>query len=209
MVNNGVNMKAILYYVYDPMCSWCWGYAPTWQQLKDELTQHIKIVYGVGGLAEDSSTIMTDEMQVFLQRTWQKISQQLGTQFNYDFWQRCQPRRSTFPACRAILVARASGKELEMLAAIQQAYYLQAKNPSDIDTLQALAVDIGLDENNFLQQMGSQYIDKTLQAEIIKMRAMPISGFPSLVLVKDQTYTAIPIDYNDWRKSFDVIMAYI
>ena len=41
------------------------------------------------------------------------------------------------------------------------------------------------------------------------MRAMPISGFPSLVLVKDQTYTAIPIDYNDWRKSFDVIMANI
>ena len=115
-------MKAILYYVYDPMCSWCWGYAPTWQQLKDELTQHIQIVYGVGGLAEDSSAIMPDEMQVFLQRTWQKISQQLGTQFNYDFWQRCQPRRSTFPACRAVLVARASGKELEMLAAIQQAY---------------------------------------------------------------------------------------
>jgi putative protein-disulfide isomerase len=209
MVNNEVNMKAILYYVYDPMCSWCWGYAPTWQQLKDELTQHIKVVYGVGGLAEDSSTIMPDEMQVFLQRTWQKISQQLGTQFNYDFWQRCQPRRSTFPACRAILVARASGKELEMLAAIQQAYYLQARNPSDIDTLQALAIEIGLDENDFLQQMSSQKIEKALQSEIVKVRAMPISGFPSLVLVKEQTYTAIPIDYKDWRKSFDMIMANI
>jgi len=202
-------MKAILYYVYDPMCSWCWGYAPTWHQLKNELTQHIDIVYGVGGLAEDSSTIMTDEMQVFLQQTWQKISQQLGTQFNYDFWQHCQPRRSTFPACRAVLVARHYGKELEMLTAIQQAYYLQARNPSDIDTLQALAVDIGLDENDFLQQMGSQQIEQRLQSEIVKMSAMPINGFPSLVLVKNQTYTAIPIDYKDWRKSFGIIMSNI
>ncbi len=202
-------MKAQLYYIYDPMCSWCWGYAPTWHQLEGELTQHIDVVYGVGGLAEDSSTIMPDEMQVFLQRTWRKISQQLGTEFNYDFWQRCQPRRSTFPACRAVLVAREFAKEQEMLAAIQQAYYLQARNPSDIDTLQALAIEIGLDENSFLQQMSSQQIEKALQSEIAKVRAMPISGFPSLVLHKNQTYTAIPIDYKDWRKSFDTIMAKI
>ncbi|MFT6977114.1 MAG: putative protein-disulfide isomerase, partial [Shewanella psychromarinicola] len=22
-----------LYYVHDPMCSWCWGYRPTWDTL--------------------------------------------------------------------------------------------------------------------------------------------------------------------------------
>ena len=26
--------KATLYYVYDPMCSWCWGYKPTWDKVK-------------------------------------------------------------------------------------------------------------------------------------------------------------------------------
>ncbi|MEF1187337.1 DsbA family protein, partial [Vibrio sinaloensis] len=27
--------KAKLYYVYDPMCSWCWGYKPTWRAVED------------------------------------------------------------------------------------------------------------------------------------------------------------------------------
>lgn len=199
-------MRAQLFYIYDPMCSWCWGYAPTWQRLQRELASEVDIIYGLGGLAEDSDVLMPEAMQVFLQQTWRKIAQQLGTEFNFDFWQQCQPRRSTFPACRATLIAREFGKEQEMLTAIQHAYYLQAKNPSNLDTLQALAVDIGLDGYDFLQKLKSQSVDEQLMAEINKMRSLPINGFPALVLVKEQLLIPIPIDYQDWRKSFEIIM---
>lgn len=199
-------LRAQLFYIYDPMCSWCWGYAPTWQRLQRELTSEVDIIYGLGGLAEDSDVLMPEAMQVFLQQTWRKIAQQLGTEFNFDFWQQCQPRRSTFPACRATLIAREFGKEQEMLTAIQHAYYLQAKNPSNLDTLQALAVDIGLDGYDFLQKLKSQSVDEQLMAEINKMRSLPINGFPALVLVKEQLLIPIPIDYQDWRKSFEIIM---
>ena len=199
-------MRAQLFYIYDPMCSWCWGYAPTWQRLQRELTSEVDIIYGLGGLAEDSDVLMPEAMQVFLQQTWRKIAQQLGTEFNFDFWQQCQPRRSTFPACRATLISREFGKEQEMLTAIQHAYYLQAKNPSNLDTLQALAVDIGLDGYDFLQKLKSQSVDEQLMAEINKMRSLPINGFPALVLVKEQLLIPIPIDYQDWRKSFEIIM---
>ena len=199
-------MRAQLFYIYDPMCSWCWGYAPTWQRLQRELTSEVDIIYGLGGLAEDSDVLMPEAMQVFLQQTWRKIAQQLGTEFNFDFWQHCQPRRSTFPACRATLIAREFGKEQEMLTAIQHAYYLQAKNPSNLDTLQALAVDIGLDGYDFLQKLKSQSVDEQLMVEINKMRSLPINGFPALVLVKEQLLIPIPIDYQDWRKSFEIIM---
>lgn len=204
--NEALTLPAKLYYIYDPMCSWCWGYAPTWQRLQKEIASNVEIIYGLGGLAEDSAVVMPEAMQSFLQQTWQKISQQLGTRFNFDFWKNCQPRRSTYPACRATLIARKYNKEQEMLAAIQHAYYLQAKNPSDIDTLQTLANDIGLDETDFVEQINSQEVDGALKAEINKMRAMPINGFPSLVLLHEQVLTPIPVDYQDWRKSFDVIM---
>lgn len=202
-------MRAKLYYIYDPMCSWCWGYTPTWNRLRETLAEHVDIIYGLGGLAEDSQSIMSDEMQHFLQKTWRKISQQLGTSFNYDFWHQCQPRRSTYPACRAALIARSFGKEKEMLTAIQHAYYLQAKNPSDIDTLHSLAIEIGIDGEQFLQQIANEQLDKTLRAEIAKMRAMPINGFPALVLVKDEEYSAITLDYKDWHTSYEIIMAKI
>lgn len=199
-------MKAKLYYVYDPMCSWCWGYAPTWKKLENELNHYVDIQYRLGGLAEDSDQAMNDDMQQFLKQTWQKISQQLGTQFNFDFWQICQPRRSTYPACRAVLIARKLDKESEMLAAIQQAYYLQAKNPSNLDVLITLAAEIGLNSDEFTVSMGSEITRGQLMAEIDSVRAMPISGFPSLVLVHNNQSVAIPIDYKNWKTSFNAVL---
>lgn len=115
--------KPTLTYVYDPMCSWCWGYRPTWELLKGNLRGVVSIQYCLGGLAPDCDQVMQDDMQQVLQQTWRKISQQLGTQFNFDFWQHCQPKRSTYNACRAVIVARTQNLEQEMYLAIQQGYY--------------------------------------------------------------------------------------
>ena len=43
-----------LVYVHDPMCSWCWGYAPSWHKLKAALESKLVVEYKVGGLAPDS-----------------------------------------------------------------------------------------------------------------------------------------------------------
>lgn len=200
--------KTILYYVYDPMCSWCWGYQPTWAKLQHQLACFngtLSVELKVGGLAPDCDAPMPAEMQQFLQQTWHKIHQQLGTQFNHDFWSQCQPRRSTYPSCRAALVARSSGLEAQMITAIQQAYYLQAKNPSDIEVLSALAVSIGMDKNYFEQQMQSEEVEQQLIAEITQARLLPIQGFPSLVLLHNQQFYPIKLDYQHCETSLEQI----
>lgn len=200
-------MSQTLIYVHDPMCSWCWGYAPTWLKLKAALKDKLTIQYKVGGLAPDSDTPMEQGMQDMLKATWEKISNQLGTQFNYDFWRHCQPRRSTYPACRAALIARKYAKETEMISAIQQAYYLNAKNPSDNDTLIALASQIGLNEADFSSQLLSPEVDKALQEELMFIHSLPIQGFPSLVLIRNNEAIPIAINYTDWRSTFTEITA--
>ncbi|MCG9735339.1 DsbA family protein [Pseudoalteromonas shioyasakiensis] len=200
---------AKLIYVYDPMCSWCWGYRETWLKLKAALGDKLAIEYKVGGLAPDSDELMPIDMQQFLQQTWQRIEQQLGTPFNHEFWHTAQPRRSTYPACRAVLVARQHNKECEMLYAIQKAYYLNAQNPSDISTLASLAEQIGLEKNAFIHEIESEKINSLLMAEINQARSLPIQGFPSLVLENKGLYTAIPVNYQDWQSTYQQITSHI
>lgn len=195
-----------LYYVYDPMCSWCWGYAPTWQLLRQNIPQYINVRYCVGGLAPDSDDVMEDDMQVFLQNTWHKIARQLGTQFNFDFWQECTPRRSTYNACRAVIIAREYNQEKQMLLAIQQAYYLHAKNPSDIAVLKQLFDDIGIDCTELDSRFKSPQLEQKLLKEISQARQLPIQGFPSLVLEVGAEKIAIPIDYLHWHVTLENIM---
>ncbi len=197
---------AKLIYVYDPMCSWCWGYRETWLKLQAALGDKLAIEYKVGGLAPDSDEPMPKDMQQFLQQTWQRIEQQLGTPFNHEFWHTAQPRRSTYPACRAVLVARQHNKECEMLYAIQKAYYLDAQNPSDISTLTSLAEQIGLEKNVFIKEIESEKINSLLMAEINQARSLPIQGFPSLVLENKGKYAAIPVNYLDWQSNYQQII---
>jgi len=198
-----------LIYVHDPMCSWCWGYKPTWQKLESALANILPIEYRVGGLAADSDQPMSADMQLQLQAIWQNISNQLGTEFDFGFWQECQPRRSTYPSCRAALIARGFNKEPQMIAAIQQAYYLQAQNPSDEYVLIKLSEQIGLDASLFEQLLHSNELERRFDDELNYVRSLPIQGFPSLVLIHNNRAYPIAINYTDWQHTLTEIQSYL
>jgi putative protein-disulfide isomerase len=187
-----------LYYVHDPMCSWCWGFSPVWKQIKQQLPAQIKLISWVGGLAPDSEEPMPQSMRDHLQATWKRISDVIpGTQFNFDFWTSNTPRRSTYAACRAVIVARQmADKEHEMTLAIQQAYYLQAKNPSDLETLNEAALSIGLDLEQFRQRMFSTQLMQDFESELQSVHNIGVNSFPSLVLESGASRFNIPINYT-------------
>jgi len=40
----------ILWYFADPMCSWCWGFSPVIETLRDEYRERMKTALVLGGL---------------------------------------------------------------------------------------------------------------------------------------------------------------
>jgi len=200
--------RPVLYYVHDPMCSWCWGFRNTFQQLLDTLPDTIQLTRLVGGLAPDSDQLMPEAMQSKLQKTWQHIQQKIpGVEFNFDFWTTCSPRRSTYPACRAVIAATRQGANFEdkMILGIQTAYYLQARNPSDISTLSAVANEIGLDQSQFDSDIASASVENELHRQIQQCRTMHANSFPSLVLETGGVNQSIPVDYNSAENMLKLI----
>ena len=201
-----------LYYAHDPMCSWCYAFRPVFEALISKLSDQIEVVHLLGGLACDTDEPMPDEIREYVQANWRRIEEQVpGTTFNYDFWQCCEPRRSTYPACRAVIAARQQGAEfdLEMIWAIQQAYYLQARNPSDICTLTELAVEIGLNQDIFSKDLQSKETDELLRQEIKQSRQLGLNSFPSLLLVLPDQQIRIEPDYLDANSMAKKIKQYL
>ncbi len=190
-------MGATLYYIHDPMCSWCWGFSPTWQQIRTQLSTTLPVVYLLGGLAPDTNAPMPLEMQAKLQQTWHTIAQRLGTRFNFDFWTLCQPRRSTYPACRAVIAAQQQGGGEAMITAIQHAYYLNARNPSDDATLIELAKNLGLDTARFSHDLNDPTTQRELELQIALGQSLGAQGFPSLVYSDHTGKHLIHYDYLD------------
>ncbi|HMT94482.1 DsbA family protein [uncultured Thiothrix sp.] len=189
-----------LYYVYDPMCSWCYAFRPIWQQVQQQLPAHLRIQRVLGGLAPDTDEPMPLATQTMVQANWHKIMQTVpGTEFNFNFWTTCQPRRSTYPACRAVLAAEIQQAQAgqAMLTAIQNAYYQQARNPSDTSTLIELAAEIDLDAACFASDLNSMAIQEQLEHNLALADQLGAHSFPSLVLKTQDRIFRIQHSYTD------------
>ncbi len=194
------NHMVRLIYIHDPMCSWCYAFTQSWTKLQETLSVNIPIISVVGGLASDTTEPMPLHTQKMVQQAWQKIEQTVPkVSFNWDFWTRNTPYRSTYLACRAVLAAKKQRQtsEVEMIRAIQTAYYQKAKNPSLSETLQECAREIGLDEVQFAKDLASAEIDSELHEEIQFARSLDVSSYPSLRLQHNDSLHVIAVDYRD------------
>ncbi|MEH6454592.1 MAG: DsbA family protein [Psychromonas sp.] len=191
------NSESRFYYIHDPMCSWCWAHYPQWSLLDQKLSQLVEVEYLVGGLAPDSDLPMPAEQCEAIEGYWKKINRLLGTEFNHQFWLQNTPRRSTYPACRAVIAASWQGALKEMNLALQEAYYLRAMNPSDVSVLLVLAAELGLDVDKFAADIASGALALEFATQLQFAHQLPIRGFPSMVLAHKGQMHAIALDYKD------------
>lgn len=203
-------MIATLYYVHDPMCSWCWAFRPVWQEVKNSLPDGVVVHALLGGLAPDSDQPMPADLRSHLEAVWHRIESVVpGTRFNFDFWRVNTPRRSTYPACRAVIAARTldAGKGDDMTLAIQQAYYLQARNPSETAVLSSLAVELGLPASDFEALLTAPETQQVLDEEIALHQQLGSRGFPSLILQHGAQTRFIEHSYTDAAVTREAILA--
>ncbi|MGZ0018678.1 DsbA family protein [Nitrosomonas sp. wSCUT-2] len=203
---------AHLYYIHDPMCSWCYAFSEAWLLFQNNLSSEVDIVHLLGGLAPDTTAPMPLTVQQNIQQAWQRIEQTIpGIRFNWEFWTRNQPIRSTYPACRAVIAATRQNQEtgLRMIRAIQDGYYQKAKNPALLEVLVECAEAIGLDTNTFKVDLESIDVENELQRQIQLSRSMDVYSYPSLRLVHRETIYPIAIDYRNYRSMLDEINNYL
>ena len=202
------DIQSTLYYFHDPMCSWCRGFSKVFDGLLKNLPENIIVKRILGGLAPDTDEPMSGEMKEYIQGNWKKIEETIpGIKFNFEFWNKCNPRRSTYPACRAVIAARQQGQKFDslMTKAIQHAYYVQARNPSDDETLIELASELNLDVEVFSMALNSDEVVQQLEKEIDFTREMFVESLPSLVLVTGDSQFSVQINYNDYEPMLESI----
>jgi len=198
--------SATLYYIADPMCSWCWGFREAFEGVEARLHGDLCVQWVMGGLAPDSTEPMDEGTRGYVQSAWHAVEAKSGAPFNHDFWKLCKPRRSTWPACRAVLAAEAlqPGAGRRMFAGIQRAYYTEARNPSDVETLAEIATEIGLTDADFAARIDASEAHQALERDLELRGALGISGYPSVVLERDGQRSVLTRGYVS-RAEFQAI----
>ncbi|WP_100915445.1 DsbA family protein [Pseudoalteromonas spongiae] len=176
-------------YIMDPMCAWCYGFKP---ELEAFFKTHsdIHVEWVMGGLAPDNNQPMSEQMRTTIAAYWQQIEAKTQVTFNHDYWHCNTPYRSTYLACRAVIVANDSlenGAE-KMVNAIQTAYYQKAQNPSLENTLIECAATIGLNKDEFVDALKSEQTQKRLTQNLAITKQLHVTGFPALFYLDENNH---------------------
>jgi len=189
-----------LIYVADPMCSWCWGFARSLEALEERAPEGVTVRLVMGGLAPDSDEPMPEATRRYIQAAWDAVEARTGASFNRDFWTQCSPRRSTWMSCRSVIAAEQAepGAGRRMFGAIQRAYYQQARNPSEVDTLVEVAGEVGLDGEEHRRALASPEVEAALRRDFELRDELGVTGYPSVALERaDGTREVIIRGYAD------------
>lgn len=189
----------VLVYVHDPMCSWCYGFGPTWEALKTRLPKDLPVVSILGGLAADSAEPMPIEMVEHLKATWERIAAICGVPFDLSYWnQTPPPPRTTFISCRAVIAAeRIAGQGEAFGKRIQEAYYQEAQNVWDADVLTALAVQFGFREAAFVEALHAGETRQLHEEQMALAERLQVEGYPTLLFIADGEGYPIAIRHGD------------
>ncbi|MDJ1008343.1 MAG: hypothetical protein QNJ13_11015, partial [Paracoccaceae bacterium] len=198
-----------IFYIADPMCSWCWGFsggAERVEVLCADRPLPFRLV--MGGLRNGSADPWTPELRRYLRDTWNRVAGRTGAHFNHALLDLPAFAYDTEPACRAVLTASAllqdaPARQRRILAffhRVQGAFYLKGADPKALATYEGICDALGLDWASFRKTFASDAMRDATQTEFATARSLAPGALPSLVYRKQRRGTEIARGYADFDK---------
>jgi putative protein-disulfide isomerase len=175
-------MRQLIYFS-DPMCSWCYGFAPVIDAIRAEFRDELPIRLVLGGLRPGTEEPMTFEAREKIVSHWTEVAAASGQQFDRSALDHDGFVYDTDPAARAVVVVRRHREALalDFLERAQRAFYAEGRDVTDPRVLVELAAEFGLDREEFLIEWGSRPAKQETWADYGVAQRAGVTGFPTLV----------------------------
>ena len=72
-------------YIGDPMCSWCWGFAPVIKSIHKDFEREAPVSLILGGLHAHDAFPMDEDYKANIKHHWQDVNRTTGAVFDYRF----------------------------------------------------------------------------------------------------------------------------
>jgi putative protein-disulfide isomerase len=180
-----------LTYLFDPLCGWCYGAAPTIKTLMQQ--KDITVTALPSGLFAGAGAFPMNAG--FAQHAWeadQRIAQLTGQEFSATYRKNVlesgKGKVDSGPATLALSAVHltAPAREFETLNAIQRARYVTGRDNGDASVIAAVLNELGLDAAaaRFADPDDAlrAFNDDRTQTAQTEMRRLGAQGVPTLVL---------------------------
>lgn len=188
-------------YVGDPMCSWCWGFAPVLERLDAHYALPVRTV--VGGLRPGRhAQPLDDDLRAFLLHHWEQVAAASGQPFDPSVLDRDGWAYDTEPACRAVVTMRelAPQHTLRWFARLQRAFYAEGVDITDLDAVPPLLEGFDVDTREFARVLHAPRTLERTREDFAEARSYGATGFPTLLFRHGEEMFVVTSGFLPWER---------
>ncbi len=192
-----------LLYIGDPMCSWCWGFAPVLERLVAAHDLELRIV--VGGLRPGpAAQPLTERLRSFLLHHWDQVAAASGQPFDRDALIARPPtwKYDTELPARAVVTIRAMAPHLELplFFSLQEAFYARGDDITDPGLYPGLVTDLGVSAEEFSRRLAAERSRRAAHEDFATARRLGVTGFPTTLLAAGGRYRMLAAGYRPFAE---------
>lgn len=200
-----------LVYVTDPMCSWCWGFSPVIEAVRERYQERCHIQLLLGGLRPGNKERFDEQRRKTILEHWHAVHLRTGQLFDFTFHMGPDFTYDTEPAARGVVVMRTLHPSLafQYLKMVHYAFYRENQDVTKESVLADLAQSLGADRAKFEGLFRSTQVKQEVWDEFDRSRELGVSGFPTLLGQNDQGMTMLTQGYQAFDSLASIIETWL
>ena len=192
-----------LYYCYDALCGWCYGFSPVAVKLAETFGKELPVEAISGGMVTGSRQGPLSEIAAYIRQAHQQVEQLSGVQFGAAFLEKLEPGHpggqmpmsSETPGLAMSVFKSLDGHKPTRSAAfahaLQKALYYEGKDLQALATYLPIVADFGIDGEAFTARMDDAAYIRATQQEFTQVQEWQVQGFPTLIYRRGRSLYAI------------------
>jgi len=179
--------KPTIFYVYDALCGWCYGFGPVIEKFQDNYGDRVKLEVLSGGMVVGGRVGPFSNMANYIRQAVPRLTEITDVQFGEAYFTQVLDKgtyisNSEPPAIAlSILKEQAVEKPITLAHRLQKLQFVEGHDLNRMETYLPLAAAYGLDAETFKQKFASDDYRFKAQQEFQLVQSWGISGFPAVV----------------------------
>jgi putative protein-disulfide isomerase len=198
-------------YVADPMCSWCWGFAPVSERMQEVYDVPLRII--VGGLRPGpEAQELDDQFAGVLGHHWDQVESASGQPFDRAFLERRDgwSYDTEVPAIAVVTMRELNESQtLRFLSRVQRAFYAEGVDITDPAVYPDLVAGFEVDAEEFTDLLASDEMKKHAWSDFAESRSLGVSGFPTLLARNGEEWAVLTRGFAPSDKLLPALSDYL
>ncbi len=197
------NAKDTIFYVFDPMCGWCFGFSEVIKKAAHEYDTTFYFDVLSGGMVVGEREGPIGDFADYILSAYPRLEKLTGVKFGQAYLNQLKTKSiyssSVIPSI-AMEVCKAldNKKAIPFASALQAAYYVEGLDLREDSVYISLAKQFDFEPEQFLQMLKSEEMKTRAFNSFKHVSTLGVNGYPAVLAIKNGKWYALANGYTDY-----------